>query len=116
MKKKKTTPSLKESFVPLSENKKLTVRHLIKAFADCGMTVSGSWIRRQEEKGNLIIPKSTTNFKMAQGSRRPGAVRYMTQQQIIDIVTAFLPKGTPLPNGELATGTGYYNYERTHSN
>lgn len=75
------------------------------------MTISGSWVRRQEEKGNLIIPRSTTNFKMAQGSRRPGAVRYMTSKQIINIVKAFLPEGTILPNGEGATGKGYYNYK-----
>ncbi len=95
-------------------NKKLTIRHLILAFSESGMSISASWIRRQEEKGNLIIPRSTTNFKMAQGSRRPGAVRYMTSKQIIDIVKTFLPEGTKLPNGEIATGKGYYNYKNAN--
>ena len=99
-------------------NKRLTIRHLIRAFEDVGMPVSGSWIRRQEEKGNLIIPRSTTNFKIAQGSRKPGAVRYMTSKHIIAIVKAFLPEGTVLPNGDTATGIGYYNYknENNHKN
>jgi hypothetical protein len=96
---------------PPIKNKKLTIRHLIYAFEQSGMEVSPSWVRRQEEKGNLIIPRSTTNYKMAQGSRRPGAVRYMTATQIIDIVKAFLPEGTKLPNGERASGKGYYNYK-----
>lgn len=95
----------------MSTNKKLTIRHLIQAFEDCGMSISASWVRRQEEKGNLIIPRSTTNFKMAQGIRRPGSVRYMSSKQIIDIVKAFLPEGTKLPNGTMANGKGYYNYK-----
>lgn len=94
------------------ENKKLTIRHLIQAFAQSGVTVSQSWIRRQEDKGNLLLPRSTTNFKMAQGARRPGAVRYMTRSQIIDVLKAFLPEGTKLPNGEIAEGSGYYNYKK----
>jgi hypothetical protein len=94
------------------DTKKLTIRHLIDAFLQAGMPVSPSWIRRQEDKGNLILPRSTTNFKMAQGARRPGAVRYMTQTQIIGVLKAFLPEGTKLPDGQLATGKGYYNYKQ----
>ncbi len=90
--------------------KPLTIRHLIEAFAQAGMPVSESWVRRQEEKGNLIIPRSTTDFKMAQGARKPGSVRLMSKNQIEGIVRAFLPKGIKMPNGQLAEGTGYYNY------
>lgn len=94
------------------ELKNKTIRHLIEYFKAEGMTVSPSWIRRQEDKGNLILPRSTTNFKMAQGARRPGAVRQMSASQILAIVKAFLPKGTKLRNGEIATGRGYYNYQK----
>lgn len=97
------------------ENKKLTIRHLIEAFAQSGLEVSPSWIRRQEDKGNLLLPRSTTNFKMAQGARRPGAVRQMTRSQIIGVLKAFLPEGTKLPNGEVAVGNGYYNYKKDES-
>jgi hypothetical protein len=98
------------------ENKKLSIRHLKEAFAHAGMPVSQSWIRRQEDKGNLLLPRSTTNYKMAQGARRPGAVRQMTRTIIIEVLKAFLPEGVKLPNGETATGSGYYNYLKdTHS-
>lgn len=93
------------------ESRKLTLKDLVKAFYDCGMPVSPSWIRRQEDKGNLILPRSTTNFKMAQGARRPGAVRYMTRSQINDVLAAFLPEGTHLSDGQVANGKGYYNYK-----
>lgn len=93
------------------ENKRLTIKHLINAFEKAGMKVSASWVRRQEDKGNLILPRSTTNFKMAQGARRLGAVRYMTQDQINGVLKAFLPEGTNLPNGEVAHGKGYYSYK-----
>lgn len=93
------------------ENKKLTVKYLISAFAESGMPVSQAWIYRQEEKGNLVLPRSTTNFKKARGNRRTGSVRYMTRRQINDILKAFLPVGMPLANGEYAEGTGYYNYK-----
>lgn len=95
----------------MEKNKKLTIKYLIQAFASSGMSVSPSWIRRQEDKGNLILPRSTTNFKMAQGARRPGAVRYMTEIQINEVLKAFLPEGTKLSNGELSTGKGYYSYK-----
>jgi hypothetical protein len=98
------------------ENKKLTIRHLREAFAHAGMPVSQSWIRRQEDKGNLLLPRSTTNFKMAQGARRSGAVRQMTRTIIIEVLKAFLPQGQKLPNGEVATGSGYYNYLKDKSN
>jgi hypothetical protein len=92
--------------------KRLTISHLIDAFVQAGMPVSSSWVRRQEDKGNLILPRSTTNFKMAQGARKPGAVRQFTKSQIIGILKAFLPEGSKLPNGEVATGEGYYNYTK----
>lgn len=94
------------------ETKKLTIRHLVDAFAEVGFPVSPSWIRRQEDKGNLILPRSTTNFKMAQGASRIGAVRYMTNAQVLGVLKAFLPEGTKMPNGDLATGKGYYNYKQ----
>jgi len=92
------------------DNKKLTISYLIDAFSRAGMPVSASWIRRQEDKGNLILPRSTTNFKMAQGARRVGAVRYMTKIQIQGVLRAFLPKGTKLPDGTMASGKGFYSY------
>lgn len=94
------------------ENKKLSIKHLVKAFEDAGYAVSPSWIRRQEDKGNLILPRSTTNFKMAQGGRRLGSVRHVSQAQIWGVLKAFLPEGTKLPNGEIASGTGYYNFKK----
>lgn len=87
-----------------------TIRALKKAFEDNGMLISDSWIRRQEEKGNLFIQKSTTNFKRPQGIRRPGAVRQFTSEQIIGILIAFLPKDTKLTNGRIAKGNGYWHY------
>lgn len=100
----------------MSKTKKLTIRYLIDAFDEIGLPVSQSWIRRQEDKGNLILPRSTTNFKMAQGARKPGAVRYMTRRQINGILKAFLPQGTRLQNGEIANGRGYYNYKHEEQN
>lgn len=97
------------------QNKPLTIRYLIKAFKEAGLPVSESWIRRQEEKGNLIIPRSTTDFKIAQGARQPGAVRYMTETQIKGILRAFLPKGIKLPDGTVAIGNGYYNYMKDNA-
>lgn len=94
------------------ENNKLTIGDLIEAFTQCGYKVSPSWVRRQEDRGNLFLPKSTTNFKMAQGARQKGAVREMSRVIINDVLKAFLPEGTVLPNGEVATGNGYYNYKK----
>lgn len=76
-----------------------TIQDLVKTFEKQGMKVSQAWIRRQEAKGNLIIPHSTTNFKKPQGTRPKGAVRIFTQNQLNEIVEAFLPNGR-----------GYYNY------
>lgn len=83
----------------------------MEAFEKAGMPISRTWIIRQEEKGNLILPRSTTNFKMAQGARRPGAVRYMTEKHIQGVLQAFLPEGTTLQSGVTATGKGYYSYK-----
>lgn len=94
----------------LMKNELLTIGALKKAFAEYGKHISNSWIRRQEEKGNLLLPRSSTNFKRAQGFRKPGAVREITNQQIEDILLSFLPKGTKLKNGKSATGLGYFNY------
>ena len=77
-----------------------TIKHLVSAFHKEGLMISKMWIYRQEEKGNLILPRSTTDFKKSQGARRKGAVRIFTSQQIKDIIQAFLPGGP-----------GYYNYK-----
>lgn len=69
-------------------------------FFNNGLKKSRMWIYRQEEKGNLILPRSTTDFKKSQGTRRLGAVRIFTKKQLTDIVNAFLPGGK-----------GYYNYK-----
>ena len=96
----------------MENNSKLTIKYLVAAFKEAGMSISPSWIRRQEDKGNLILPRSTTNFKKAQGARRVGAVRYMNEKQINQVLKAFLPEGIKLPSGEIATGSGYYNYKK----
>lgn len=70
-----------------------TIKDLLQAFYNAGFPVSQMWIYRQEEKGNLVLPRSTTNFKKAQGTRKLGAVRLMTQEQITNIITAFMPGG-----------------------
>ena len=93
-------------------NRNPTISNLIISFKENGLYVSQSWIRRQEDKGNLILPRSTTNFKIAQGARRSGAVRYLSSELIMEIVKAFLPEGTKLKNGEFATGKGYFNYKK----
>lgn len=109
------------------EFKKYTIKHLIEAFKQVGSPISASWVRRQEEKGNLILPKSPTNFKMAQGARRPGAVRQLSASHINDVLKAFLPEGTSIPDqlqvtvkkkivtleigGGFANGKGYYSYK-----
>ena len=82
------------------EYRRYTIKDLLQAFKDAGYPVSKSWIIRQEQKGNLKIPRSTTNFKKAQGSRKSAGVRLLTEQQIQEIVEAFLPGGK-----------GYWSYE-----
>ena len=76
-----------------------TIKDLITAFKKAGYPVTAAWIYRQEAKGNLILPRSTTNFKKSLGTRRIGAVRIFTETQIASIITAFLPGGP-----------GYYSY------
>lgn len=80
-------------------NKYYTIRYLVSAFKEAGMPISESWIRRQENKGNLKIPRSTTNFKKSQGNRKMAPVRVLTEEQIKKIVISFLPGGC-----------GNYNY------
>ena len=77
-----------------------TIGKLKEAFELAGMNVSKQWIQRQEAKGNLKLPRSTTNFKKSQGTRKIGAVRVVTDNQIAQIVNAFLPGGK-----------GYWSYE-----
>ena len=80
---------------------KYTIKDLVAAFSQAGLIVSRSWIYRQEEKGNLIIPSSTTDFKKAQGTRKSGATRLLTENSIKSILKAFLPGGT-----------GFYDYHK----
>lgn len=70
-----------------------TIKHLLKEFERQGLKVSRSWLYRQEEKGNLVMQRSTTNFKKAQGKRKIGAVRILTDLDIKGIIKAFLPNG-----------------------
>ena len=78
----------------------LTVKDLILAFEKVGMRVSDSWLFRLEQKCNLKLPRSTTNFKKSQGSRKLAGVRMLTETQIEEIVEAFKPGGK-----------GYWSYE-----
>lgn len=84
----------------MDSNKYYTIEHLIEAFNKAGLSVSRWWIYKQEAKGNLKLPRSTTNFKKALGTRKIGFVRLVTKDQIDKIVKAFLPGGS-----------GYYNYK-----
>lgn len=86
------------------KSRRLTIRHLVEAFEKAGMPVSQSWVRRQETKGNLKLPRSTTDFKKPQGVRKSAPVRVLTQPQIDKILKAFLPGGR-----------GYYDYEKDSS-
>lgn len=79
-----------------------TLGLLYKAFHEAGMPHSESWFRRQEDKGNLKFMRSTTDFKKTQGTRKLGAVRYVTESQVKQIVQAFLPGGK-----------GYWSYEQS---
>ena len=49
------------------EYKRYTIKDLLNAFKEAGYPVSKSWIIRQEQKGNLIIPHSVSNFKKTRG-------------------------------------------------
>jgi len=66
---------------------------LIEAFEKAGLSVSPSWVYRQEKKKKLSLPRSTTNVKRPIGTRE-GAVRMFTKAQIHEIVVAFLPGGS----------------------
>lgn len=77
----------------LDPNTYYMIKELVRAFKESGMPVSAAWIRRQENKGNLKVPRSTTNFKKSQGIRTIAPVRKMTGRQIQEIVKAFLPGG-----------------------
>ena len=82
--------------------KRYKMKHLRLAFYEAGYPVSKRWIHRQIEKGNLILPRSVTNFRkfhLKSGSRKAGAVYEMSKEQIDQVVKAFLPGGS-----------GYYNY------
>ena len=83
------------------EYRRYTIKDLLAAFKEAGYPVSGMYIRRLEEKGNLILPRSTTNFKKLAGNRKIGAVREMSKTQIDNIVQAFLPGGI-----------GFYDYKK----
>jgi len=72
---------------------KYRISDLRNMFSVKGMPVSQAWIYRQERRGNLRLPKSTTNIKFANGERK-GAVRVMTRGQMEEIVKAFLPGGS----------------------
>ena len=78
-----------------------TIKDLVSALNKAGLKVSQMWIYRQEAKGNLIIPRSTTNFKKPRGNRRQGAVRLLSLIHIQKIVKAFLPGGK-----------GFYDYRK----
>ena len=82
-------------------NKYYTISKLKEAFKEAGMNVSLSWIYRQEAKGNLKFERSTTNFKKPVGNKKLAAVRLIHEDQISQIVNAFLPGGK-----------GYWSYEK----
>jgi len=81
--------------------RRLTIGDLCRAFAEAGMPVSQMWVRRQEAKGNLKLPKSTTDYKKPQGSRKLSFITVLTEQQIQSILKAFLPGGK-----------GYWDYTK----
>lgn len=83
----------------LSPNEHLkyhTTGCLVKAFRLAGSSISYRTLLRYEEKGNLKFPRSSTNFKKLGGfalGKKIGAVRYLTENEILEIVEAFLPGG-----------------------
>lgn len=81
-----------------------TLYKLLEAFNKAGMPVTCWWVYKQEEKGNLKLLRSTTNFKKAMGTRKAGAVRMIRESQIKEIVKAFLPGGR-----------GYWSFEKSRS-
>ena len=78
--------------VNTNDEYKYTLQDLLKAFEEAGIKKSRSWIYRQEKKGNLRFPLSTTNIKS--NMNNTGAVRVLTQNQINQIVASFMPKGS----------------------
>lgn len=72
---------------------KYTIKDLLTEFEKNGLKISRSWIYRQEQKGNLILNRSTTNFKKAKGNRKIGAVRLLSEIDLKEIIKAFLPNG-----------------------
>lgn len=74
-------------------DKYYTIGKLVEALKEAGIANSVFWIYYQEEKGNLVLPRSTTNFKKAQGGRKLGAVRMVNKKQIEAIIKAFSPGG-----------------------
>lgn len=85
----------------MEEMKNLTIKDLLAAFKQVGYPKSRSWFYREELKGNLVVPRSTTNYKKAQGDRKIGFVREMTETQVKNIIQAFLPGGV-----------GFYDYRK----
>ena len=77
------------------------INDLLQAFKDAGYKKSRSWVYRQEEKGNLNVPKSPTEYKKSQGTRPIGFVRLMSRKMIDNIVKEFTPGGN-----------GYYDYTK----
>lgn len=73
---------------------KYKMHDLIVAFKDAGFPISSRWVYRQEKKGTLVLPRSTTDVKyLGHGIKSKGAVRLFTKLQIKEIVKAFLPGG-----------------------
>lgn len=72
---------------------KYHIADLKKKFEERGMKVSSGWVYRQEKKGVLVLPRSTTNLKTMGTLNRQGSVRVMTRIQLEEIVKAFLPGG-----------------------
>lgn len=83
------------------EYKRYTIKDLLNAFKEAGYPVSKSWIIRQELKGNLIVPRSVSNFKKTRGDRKIGSIREFSMSQIKTIVKEFIPGGS-----------GFYDYTK----
>lgn len=69
------------------------ISDLLKALDEAGIKKSQAWVYRQEIKGNLVLPKSTTDIKKPKWASKVGPVRIFTETQISQIVQAFLPGG-----------------------
>lgn len=74
---------------------RLTIKDLLKAFEESGYPKSESWIKRQENKGNLILPKSLTDFRKPRGIYKIGFVtEFHSKKQLKEIVKEFSPGGS----------------------